>query len=149
MHQVMRYRNEAGYTLFEALFQMLIMSILLQFVILFFFWKAPIERQLEDYFETEWELFAIDLQKLLVNVEDFNVRIGNSTISFMNERGEVEIGQSNSVIRKRINASGHIPLFTNVSSVQFSHEGFELNVEVIMLDGTKRERRFVIGIRQE
>ena len=56
---------------------MLIMGILLQFIVLFFYWKTPIERQLEDYYETEWELFAIDLQKLLVDVEDFNVLFGN------------------------------------------------------------------------
>lgn len=149
MRQLVKCRDEAGYTLAEALFQMLIMGILLQFIVLFFYWKAPIERQLEDYYETEWELFAIDLQKLLVDVEDFNIPFGNRTISFSNERGNVEIGQSNYVIRKRINTSGHIPLFTNVSSVRFTHEGHEMNVEVTMLDGKTRERRFVIGIREE
>lgn len=149
MHQLVKCRDEAGYTLAEALFQMLIMGILLQFIVLFFYWKAPIERQLEDYYETEWELFAIDLQKLLVDVEDFNVLFANRAISFSNERGEIEIGQTNNVIRKRINTSGHIPLFTNVSSVRFTHEGHEMNVEVTMLDGKIRERRFVIGIREE
>jgi competence protein ComGF len=149
VHQLMKCRNEGGYTLVEALFQMLIMGILLQFIVLFFYWKAPIEQQLEDYYETEWELFTIDLQKLLVEVEDFTVLFGNRAISFTNERGNIEIGQNNSVIRKRINATGHIPLFTNVSSVRFTYEGHEMNVEVTMLDGKTRERRFAIGIRQE
>jgi competence protein ComGF len=149
VQQLMKCRNEAGYSLLEALFQMLIMGMLLQFIVLFFFWKAPIDRQLEDYYETEWELFTIDLQKLLVEVEDFNVLYGNRAISFTNERGEIEIGQNNSVIRKRINTTGHIPLFTHVSSVQFTYEGHEMNVEVTMLDGKTRERRFAIGVRQE
>lgn len=149
MHSVLKYRNEAGYTLVEALFQLVIMSIFLHFIILFFYWKLPIERQLQDYYATEWELFAIDLQALLVEVEDFSVLMGDRAISFTNERGEINIGQHNYVIRKQVYSAGHITLFTNVSSVIFTHDGYELNVEVTMLDGSKRERSFAIGIRQE
>ncbi|WP_252502956.1 ComGF family competence protein [Sporosarcina sp. Marseille-Q4943] len=149
MHRVLKCCNESGYSLLEALFQLLIMGIFLHFAVLFYYWKQPIERQLEDYYATEWELFAIDLQALLVDVEDFNVLMGNRSILFTNDRGTIEVGQSNYVIRKLTNFKGYIPLFTNVSDVIFTHEGHELNVEVTMLDGRKRERRFAIGIRQE
>ncbi|MCM3710904.1 ComGF family competence protein [Sporosarcina luteola] len=133
----------------EALFQLLILGIFLHFFVLFFYWKLPIERQLQDYYATEWELFAIDLQALLLDVDDFNVHLGERSISFTNERGKIEVGQSGNVIRKLINKTGYIPLFTSISSVAFSHEGYELNMEVTMLDGRKRERRFAIGFRQE
>lgn len=149
MHCVLKCRNEAGYTLLESLFHLVILGIFLHFVILFFYWKQPIDRQLQDYYATEWELFAIDLQALLVEVEDFNVLMGNRAISFTNERGKIEVGQNNYVIRKLTNSTGHIPLFTNVSNVIFTREELELNVEVTMLDGTKRERRFAIGLRHE
>lgn len=149
MHSVLKLRDESGYSLLEALFQLLIMGIFLHFFVLFFYWKLPIERQLQDYYATEWELFAIDLQALLIDVDDFNVHLGNRAITFTNERGKIEVGQSNYVIRKSINKTGYIPLFTNISSVVFNHEGYELNVEVTMLDGRKRERRFAIGFRQE
>lgn len=149
MHNDLNSNNESGYSLLEALFQLLIMGIFLHFVVLFFYWKLPVERQLQDYYATEWELFAIDLQALLIDVEDFNVLWGDRVISFTNERGKIEVGQSNSVIRKLTNSAGHIPLFTNVASVSFTREGHELNVEVTMLDGRKRERRFAIGFRQE
>lgn len=149
MHRFIKSRNESGYSLLEAMFQLLIMGIFLQFVVLFFYWKLPIERQLQDYYATEWELFVIDLQALLVDVEDFNVLVGNRAISFTNERGKIEVGQSNYVIRKLTHSTGYIPVFTNISSVVFTHEGYELDVEVTMLDGRKRERRFAIGFRQE
>lgn len=149
MHRDLKKRNEAGYSFLEALFQLVIMGIFLQFVVLFFYWKTPIERQLQDYYATEWEMFAIDLQALLVNVEDFKVLMGDRSISFTNERGKIEVGQNNYVIRKRTNLTGHIPLFTNVSSVVFTEDGHELIVDVTMLDGSKRERRFAIGFRQE
>ncbi|MFC5603540.1 competence type IV pilus minor pilin ComGF [Sporosarcina koreensis] len=149
MHSVLKCRNEEGYTLLEALFQLLIMGIFVQFLLLFFYWKQPIERQLQDYYATEWELFAIDLQALLVDVEDFRVLMGDRAILFTTERGKIEVGQSGYVIRKMTNSKGYIPLFTNVSSVIFVHEGHELKVEARMLNGRKRERSFAIGFRQE
>lgn len=149
MRSVLRVRNEKGYTLLEALFQLLIMGIFVQFIILFFYWKQPIERQLQDYYATEWELFAIDFQALLIDVEDFNVTMGDRAVTFTNERGVIQVGQKDYVIRKQVNSAGHITLFTNVSNVLFTQEGYELNVAVTMLDGRKRERRFSIGFRPE
>ncbi|WP_432358622.1 competence type IV pilus minor pilin ComGF [Sporosarcina sp. UB5] len=149
MHSFLKCRNESGYTLIEALFQLLIMAVLLHFVVLFLYWKMPVERQLKDYYETEWELFAIELQSLLVDVENFDVLIGNRAVSFFNDRGKIHVEQNGYVIRKRVNESGHVPLFTNVSNVFFAQDEHELNVEVTMLDGRKRERRFVIGMHQE
>ncbi|MCM3743342.1 ComGF family competence protein [Sporosarcina luteola] len=149
MPSILKLRDESGYSLLDVLFQLLIMGIFLHFFVLFFYWKLPIERQLQDYYSTEWELFAIDLQALLVDVDNFDVHLGERAISFTTERGRIEVGQSGSVIRKLINKTGYIPLFTNISSVAFSHEGYELNMEVTMLDGQKRERRLAIGFRQE
>ena len=88
MHNDMNCCNESGYSLLEALFQLLIMGIFLNFVVLLFYWKLPVERQLQDYYATEWELFAIDLQALLIEVEDFNVLWGDRDISFVNDKRE-------------------------------------------------------------
>lgn len=149
MHRLLKRNNELGYSLLESIFQLLILGIFLQIVILFFYWKAPIERQFEDYYATEWELFGIELQSLLLDVEEFNTLVGNRTISFINDRGVIEIGQLDSVIRKRVNNTGHVPLYTNIRQAIFTREDDELFVEVLMRDGKIRERRFVIGLRQE
>ncbi|MDN4609024.1 competence type IV pilus minor pilin ComGF [Sporosarcina highlanderae] len=145
MPKLLMNLNENGFTFLESLFHLLIAAIFLQFVVLFFYWKAPIERQLEDYFATEWELFAIDLQMLLLEVEDFSVAAGNQTISFINKRGKIQVGQSGTLIRKTTYDRGYIPLFTNVYSTTFIVEGHELLLKVTMLDGSQRERWFAIG----
>ncbi|WHT47487.1 hypothetical protein QNH10_15100 [Sporosarcina thermotolerans] len=110
MHKLLK--NEKGFTFLESIFHLLIAAIFLQFVVLFFYWKSPIERQLEDYFATEWELFAIDLQTLLLEVEDFNVAAGNQSISFINKRGKIQVGQAGTLIRKTtmIVATSHFSL---------------------------------------
>lgn len=149
MRRLLNGNDESGYSLIESIFQLLILGIFLQFVILFFYWKAPIERQFDDYYATEWELFGIELQELLMDVEEFNVLVGNRSISFLNDRGEIEISQIGSVIRRQVYGKGHIPLYTNVRDAIFTRVGEELHVEVRMLDGKTRERRFVIGLRPE
>lgn len=148
MYKLLKGSNQSGYSLIESIFQLLILGIFLQFVLLFFYWKAPIERQFEDYYATEWELFGIELQELLIEVEEFNILVGNRSISFLNDRGKIEIGQSGSVIRKLVHTKGYIPLFTNVRETNFTYEGEELALTVLMLDGKTREWRFVIGLRQ-
>lgn len=142
-------KDEKGYTLLESLFQLAIMAIFLQFVVLFYFWKAPIENQLQDYSSVEWELFAIDLQSYIADVKEFHITKEGRAIYFIIDRGEIEIGQSGSVIRKTVFGMGHIPLYTNVRSVHFSRSGEFLNVQVTMTDGQVRERGFVIGIYPE
>ena len=147
MHRRMKHQNEFGYSLFESIFQLLIMAVFLHFFVLFFHWKAPIERQIKDYYETEWELFGIDLQALLKEAEEFNVLMGGQSISFITERGKIEVGRSSTVIRKKVGneGRGHISMFTNVSSASFNQYGHELYLEVEMLDGRKREKWFAIG----
>ncbi|WP_339250529.1 ComGF family competence protein [Sporosarcina sp. FSL W8-0480] len=143
MHKLLK--DEKGFTFLESIFHLVIAAIFLQFVILFFYWKAPIERQLEDYFATEWELFAIDLQELLLEVDELTLSLGNRGISFTNDRGRIQVGQVETVIRKTTHEKGYIPLFTNVAKTAFIVEDYELLLKVTMLDGSVRERRFAIG----
>ena len=115
----------------------------------FSYWKMPIERQLEDFYGTEWELFAIDLQRLLVDVEDVDVLFGGGLFHSRMTEGK---SKSAKVIRhpqvdKYKRAISHsTQIFHNVT---FTQEGYELNVVVTMTDGTERERRFAIGLRNE
>lgn len=100
---------------------------------------------MEDYFATEWELFAIDLQELLLEVDELTLSLGNRGISFTNDRGRIQVGQVETVIRKTTHEKGYIPLFTNVAKTAFIVEDYELLLKVTMLDGSVRERRFAIG----
>lgn len=149
MYRRMIGKGESGYSLIESVFQLLILGIFVQFIVLFFMWKAPIESRIADYYATEWELFAIEMQEMLAEVTTFNVMAGDRGITFTTDRGEIEIGQRGAVIRKTVYQQGYIPLYTNVARVVFSRHDEELHMEVTMLDGRIRERRFVIGLQQE
>ncbi|WP_342511374.1 competence type IV pilus minor pilin ComGF [Sporosarcina sp. FSL K6-1522] len=149
MHRLLNKGNERGYTFLESIFQLLIMALFLQLFVLFFFWKEPIERQYTDYGSTEWELFAVDMQQLLAEVSAIEVSDAGEMLRFQNARGNISINQNGNVIRKRVNGNGHIPLLTSVRSTFFSIDGMGLTARVLMADGTRKERRFVIGLYPE
>ena len=49
MCRIIKSFDEQGYTFIESLFQLIILAIFVQLFLLFFLWKAPIERQYFRY----------------------------------------------------------------------------------------------------
>lgn len=146
MSRILRKSNENGYTLIESLFQLIIFATFVQLFLLFFYWKAPIERHYSDTTSSAWEMFAVDLQDELTNVQKIEGRRNATGIQFVTERGRINIEQNNTVIRKTIDGLGHIPLLTAVSSAEFKLNDTTLFVAATMLDGTRKERDFEVGI---
>ena len=146
MSRLLKSSNDYGYTLIESLFQLIIFAVFVQLFLLFFYWKAPIERHYTDTTSLSWEMFAVDLQDELVNVRKIEVHSNAKGIQFVTERGRINIEQNNTVIRKSIDGLGHIPFLTAVSSTDFKLNDTTLFVAATMLDGTRKERDFEVGI---
>lgn len=138
--------DERGYTLLESIFQLLIMTAFINLVLLFFFWKGPIEQQYADYNSIQWELFSAELQQLLAEVSEIQLLNGDKVLHFRNDHGSVDIEQSGTVIRKRVTGDGHVPLFTDVRSVAFTLDSTTLTVLVTMLDGSVKARGVAVGL---
>ena len=145
MSPLLRAKEEKGYTFIESLFQLIVFVAFSHLFILFFLWKAPIEQQYTNMSDGAWELFAVDFQASIVDVNEFNVHLGGRGIRFVTDRGRIDIEQRNTVIRKAIDGQGHIPFLTNVHSVYFTLNDPVVSVTVTMLDGTRKERDFAIG----
>lgn len=149
MHRFLKLSDNRGYTLIESLFQLMIFGAFVHLFILFIFWKGPIERQYANRSDIAWEIFTVDLQDAIINVEEFNVHEGGRGIQFLTDRGRIDIEYRNQVIRKRIDGLGHIPFLTEVYTSLFSYDGMRLSVDITMLDGTRRERVFAVGHNQK
>ena len=145
MSPLLRTKKEKGYTFIESLFQLIIFVTFAHLFILFFLWKAPIEQQYTNMSDGAWELFAVDFQASIVDVNEFNVHPGGRGIRFVTDRGRIDIEQRNTMIRKAIDGQGHIPFLTDVYSVYFILNDPVVSVTVTMLDGTRKERDFAIG----
>lgn len=138
-------KKEAGYTLLETIFQVMIFAMFTQLFLLFFYWKAPIERQYTDRSAIQWELFAADFQEELVNIQSIEVIRSGRGIRFQTTRGRIVIEENKDVIRKTIDGQGHVPFLTEVSSVTFTLNDSILIVDAVMQNGTRKERDFTIG----
>ncbi|WP_172369248.1 competence type IV pilus minor pilin ComGF [Sporosarcina jiandibaonis] len=149
MSSQLTVREEKGFTFIESLFQLIIFVAFAHLFVLFFLWKSPIEEQYANMSDGAWELFAVDFQASIVDVKEFNVHVGGHGISFVTDRGRIDIEQRNAMIRKAIDGQGHIPFLTNVQSAYFMLNGPVVTVTVTMLDGTRKERDFAVGFNSE
>lgn len=145
MRSIMKMSNEQGYTFLESIFQLIIMTIFIHLFILFFFWKGPIEQYYTDSSSTEWELFSADLQYLLSDVNEIRLVNGGRTIRLKNNRGVIDIEQSGTVIRKRVDTTGHIPLVTGVKEATYTFDGMTITAYVKMLNDSVKVRGFAVG----
>ena len=145
MSPLLTTKEEKGYTFIESLFQLIVFVTFAHLFIVFFLWKAPIEQQYTNMSDGAWELFAVDFQASIVDVNEFNVHQGGRGIQFVTDRGRIDIEQRNNVIRKAIDGQGHIPFLTNVHAVYFTLNDPIVSVTVTMLDGARKERDSAIG----
>ncbi|MBO0600334.1 ComGF family competence protein [Sporosarcina sp. E16_3] len=146
MRPFMKMPNELGYTFLESIFQLLIMTVFIHLFLLFFFWKGPIEQRYADHSSTEWELFSADLQYLLSDVSEIRLLNSGKTIRLRNGRGLIDIELSGTVIRKRTDENGHIPLVTGVKAVAHTFDGMTITAHVTMLDNSVKVRGFAVGL---
>lgn len=141
-------QDDRGYTLLESLFQLIILAVFVQFLLLFFSWKGAIEEQYSDYTTREWELFSAEFQQLLAEVSEIHLPFKN-VVQFKTERGQITIEQNGTVIRKRVSGEGHVPVLTDVRSTSFVFDGKKLTVTVTSMDYSVKIRGFVVGLYQE
>ena len=149
MRRLLNRFDEQGYTLIESIFQLIILAVFVQLFLLFFLWKAPIENQYSNMAAIDWELFAVDMQRLVSGVQQVEVYPTGQGITFLNERGLISVEQGTGVIRKRVYGQGHVPLLTSVRTATFSLEGSTLFVYVTLLNGSQKERGFAVGLYPE
>lgn len=148
MFQLLKMSNEKGFSLIESIFQLLIFAAFLQLLILFFYWKIPIEQQYSTS-HAGWEMFVADVQDELADVRRIELQKNGQGIQFITERGRINLEHRQNVIRKTVDGAGHVPFLTAVSKAQFTLEGTQLVISATLVDGTRKERDFKVGIYPE
>ena len=114
MRSFMKMPNEQGYTFLESIFQLIILTIFIHLFLLFFFWKGQLNNTIQITHPLNGNYFQLDLQYLLSDVSEIRLVNAGRTIRLKNSRGLIDIEQSGTVIRKRVDGTGHVPLVTGV-----------------------------------
>ncbi|ARD46808.1 hypothetical protein SporoP37_00595 [Sporosarcina sp. P37] len=144
----MKGLNDKGFSLVESIIHLLIFSVIIQMTVLFFYWQAPVEKVYQEELLGEWELFSLELQELLKEVESITEPTKTS-FAFRTERGRITIQHYDKMLRKLVDGAGHVPLLMNVKNCNFTVLDDQLHIVVVMLNGVRKERTFAIGKNSE
>lgn len=142
MYHIRRY--ESGFTLIEALFQLLFLVIftnLIGFLIAEFFELTSIK---DERIEADWEICVTDINRYFTVDSFIKLSDGGSAVSVTTNDKEYDLRFLNQTLWKREN-NGNETLLTGVKNARFSLNGNELVLTVKLENGVEKERIFIVA----
>lgn len=146
----MHFLNDTrGYTLLEAIFQLLMLVIFAHLLVWILLWFTQFQQLEVMQDEVNWELFVVDVRTYLEQAQQVAVINNGQAIQFrVFEEGEsrlliVEKSTTNH-IRKRVPMGGHEIMLPYANEIKFDLQFQELSMQVQMNNGQKRERIFIV-----
>lgn len=144
--------SERGFTLLESLFQLTVFVLFTAISLLILIWVRDLQQLEKMKDEVNWELFVYDLHQY--NMNSASGRVLNSNmlqLEMLNDPGErlFVFDKSEEHLRKRSNKGGNEIMLPFVKEWELTIVENELNMRVVMKNGTKRERNLVLPLPPE
>ncbi|MFJ8461919.1 competence type IV pilus minor pilin ComGF [Lysinibacillus xylanilyticus] len=137
--------NERGYTLLEALFQLVVFVLIAHLVVFIMLWFAEMKTTVLSDEQSKWELFAYDLNMYLEDISSFTIRKDRKRITFQAADTIHNIDCYSNIIRDQVKG-GHVPMLIGINKCQFKYEKNMLTVAVEFPSGIQKERTFYVPI---
>ncbi|HWI48194.1 MAG TPA: competence type IV pilus minor pilin ComGF [Rummeliibacillus sp.] len=144
-YRFLNNKDERGFTLLDALLQLMILVCFAHFFLLFFIWCSHKNNGMFNTDELQWELFSFQLQKELTYTTDFYRRTSYH-IQYSSTRGNLGVKQASGELRRE---EGYQPLLFGVSMVNFEYSHNRLNTTVKFMNGKERSREFIVPNSKE
>lgn len=137
--------NERGYTLLEALLQLVVFVLIAHLVVFIMLWFAEMKTTVLSNEQSKWELFVYDLNMYLHDISSFTIRQDQKRITFQAADAIHQIDCYSNIIRDQV-SGGHVPMLIGINKCQFQYEKDMLTVAVELPSGIKKERTFYVPI---
>jgi competence protein ComGF len=137
--------NERGYTLLEALFQLVVFVLIAHLGVFIMIWFAEMKTTVLSEEQSKWELFVYDLNMYLKDISSFTIRQDQKRITFQEADTIHNIDCYSNLIRDQVNG-GHVPMLIGITKCQFQFEKDMLAVVVEFPGGIKKERTFYVPV---
>jgi len=137
--------NERGYTLLEALFQLVVFVFIAHLVVFIMIWFAEMKTTVLFDEQSKWELFVYDLNMYLNDISSFSIRKDQKRITFQAADTIHNIDCYSNIIRDQVNG-GHVPMLIGINKCQLKYEEDMLTVAVEFPSGIKKERTFYVPV---
>lgn len=138
-----------GYTLIDALFQLLVLMLFSQIIFFYTLWMKDSERLFLQREEEEWELFSLDVEQFLINVQHLEEQANQSGIRIIQNEVEYDIEFTGTQIRKQKNRLGHEPMLLHITKGEFQIIGNKLTITVEFDNGMTKERMYEVLLSPE
>ncbi|MEK5232480.1 competence type IV pilus minor pilin ComGF [Lysinibacillus sp. FSL K6-0232] len=141
--------NNKGYTLLEALFQLVVFVVASHLLILIMLWFAEMSSTMLTDEQSKWELFVYDFNQYLHNVSAFSIRNDQKRVTLQTTEKVYHIDCYRNLIREQQVNGGHVPLLNGVDACQFRYTDNMLTVAVKFPSGIQKERTFYVAITEK
>lgn len=138
-----------GYTLIDALFQLLVLMLFSQIIFFYTLWIKDSERLFLQSEEEEWELFSLDVEQFLINIKYIEEQANQNGIRIMQNGVEYDVEFSGTQIRKQKNRLGHEPMLLHITKGKFQYIGSKLTIIVEFENGMTKERMYEVLLSSE
>lgn len=137
--------NHSGYTLADALLQLMVLLLFSQLFMFFYPWYEESNRTFHQRQEIEWELFTYDLQSYLLDIKTIGLG-ANANLHIRRDERSFSINRSSAVVRMQKEGQGNEPMLMNVYEIQFFIDANRttLTTKVLFTNGLRKEKDFVI-----
>ena len=134
--------DENGFSFITSIFDLLVLLTMLPLIVLFYSFAVSFTEDLDPH-QTEWQLFAIDLQSYVNNSDSLEIIDGGSGIRVVQMGEEFDIELYTDMIRKQKARKGHEVMLTRVRLCHFSLTGNTLKVRTEFTTGSLEEAEYV------
>jgi len=137
--------NEKGYTLLEALFQLIVFVLVCHLFLLVILWAANMKTTMLTDKQSKWELFVFDMNMHLANASSITIRRDQRRITLQASNTLHHFDCYRNMIREQVNG-GHVPMLIGINKCQFDLNDNELTIAVEFPSGLKKERTYYVPI---
>ncbi|MFJ7646472.1 competence type IV pilus minor pilin ComGF [Lysinibacillus sp. NPDC097279] len=137
--------KEKGYTLLEALFQLIVFVLACHLLLLVILWAANMKTMMLTDEQSKWELFVFDMNMHLANASSITIRRDQRRITLQASNTLHHFDCYRNMIREQVNG-GHVPMLIGINKCQFDLNDNELTIAVEFPSGLKKERTYYVPI---
>ena len=144
--------NERGFTLLESLFQLTVFVLFTAISLLILLWIRDLQQLEMMKDEVNWELFVYDLHQYNMNSASGKVLNANMLqLEIVNDPEErlFVFDKSEKHLRKRSNKGGNEIMLPFVKEWELAIVDNDVNMRVVMQNGTARERNLVLPLHPQ
>lgn len=137
-------RHESGFTLIEALFQLLLLGIFANLIVLLIAQFFELTSIKDTRIEADWEICVTDINQYFTVDSFINLSDDGLTVSVIKNDEIFEIRFFNQTLWKR-DKRGNETLLAGVKDARFSLNGNELLLTATLENDVKKERIFIVA----